>query len=282
MRREMLTGWVIQSDDTRIRYQDPENNREARNGTLWVYVSDQQDVVYDFTRSRSRDGPQRFLGDFQGVLQVDGYAGYNAVLARPGVRHQACWAHVRRKFVEARDTAPKEAATVLLMIRALYAVEAEAKQQGLTSEALLKLRQARSLEILADLQDYLAAVFPATLPKSPLGRALAYTMELWEALYFYTSDGRVAIDNNSPERAMRRVAVGRKNWLFAGSPAGGERAAVLYSLIETCSRHGINPQAYLTDVLQRVCTHPAKRIAELTPRAWQSGRGEPEIAVPLA
>jgi len=156
---------------------------------------------------------------------------------------------------------------VLLLIRALYAVEAEAKEQKLTSTAVAELRQARSVEILSDLQAYLEALVPETLPKSPLGRALAYTMELWEALYYYTSDGRVAID---------------KNWLFAGSPAGGERAAVLYSLIETCSRHDINPQAYLADVLQRVCTHPAKRIAELTPRAWQSERGNLDIAQPPA
>jgi transposase len=282
MRQEVLAGGVIQSDDTRLRYQDPERGRQCRNGYLWVYVGDQQDVVYDFTRNRSRDGPLRFLGNFEGVLQVDGYAGYNAVLERPGIRHQGCWAHVRRKFVEARDTAPKEAALVLLLIRALYAVEAEAKKQELKPKALLKLRQERSVEILADLQGHVTLLFNQTLPKSPLGRALAYTIELWEALYYYTGDGRVAIDNNSAERAMRRVAVGRKNWLFAGSPAGGERAAVLYSLIETCSRHGINPHAYLTDVLQRVCTHPAKRVAELTPRAWQSERGKPESAAASA
>jgi transposase len=272
MRRQILAGAVVQADETPVQYLDPAARNASHRGYLWAYVGQQDDVVYDFTVTRAQAEPNRFLAGYQGYLQADGYSGYNEVLATPGVTAVACWAHVRRKFFEARDTAPEDAAAALLAIRELYAVEAEARQQNLDVAAIAALRQARAGPVLADLGGYVKALLPGALPKSPLGRAAAYTAERWPALCRYLQDGRLAIDNNSVERAMRRVAVGRKNWLFTGSPAGGQRAAVIYSLLETCRRRQINPHDYLTDVLQRVDTHRQSRIAELTPRGYLAAR----------
>jgi transposase len=272
MRRDLLNGPVVQADETPVQYLDPQNRGPTRRGYLWAYAGDHEDVVYDFATTRAQQWPNRFLTGYQGYLQVDGYAGYNEVLNWPGVVHVACWAHVRRKFLEARDTAPQYAAAALLAIRALYATEARARDDHLDHAALTALRQQEAVGVLADLEGYLRALLPEALPKSPLGMATAYALARWPALTVYATDGRIPIDNNGVERAMRRVAVGRKNWLFAGSQAGGERAATIYSLIETCGRHGINPHDYLTDVLQRVDTHPQRLIAELTPRGWLAAR----------
>lgn len=272
MRRQVLAGAVVQADETPVRYLDPAARNASHRGYLWAYVGEGDDVVYDFTTTRAQAAPNRFLAGYQGYLQADGYSGYNEVLAWPGVTGVACWAHVRRKFFAARDTAPQYAAAALLAIRQLYAVEAQAREQNLDLAAIAALRQARAGPVLADLGGYVKALLPGTLPKSPLGRAAAYMAERWPALCRYLQDGRLSIDNNSVERAMRRVAVGRKNWLFAGSPAGGERAATIYSLLETCRRHQINPHQYLTDVLQRIDTHPQSRIAALTPRGWLAAR----------
>jgi len=273
MRRELLTGPVVQADETPVQYLDPQNRGPTRRGYLWAYGNGQKEVVYDFATSRAQQWPNRFLTGYQGYLQVDGYAGYNEVLSWPGVVEAACWAHVRRKFLEARDTEPKHAAAAVLAIRELYTTEAKARDDNLDVAALTALRMQEAVPVLADLEEYLRALQSVVLPKSPLGVATAYALGRWPALCVYAGDGRVPIDNNSVERAMRRVAVGRKNWLFAGSPAGGQRAAVIYSLIETCSRYGINPHDYLTEVLDRIDTHRQRRIAELTPGGWLAARG---------
>ena len=162
---------------------------------------------------------------------------------------------------------------VMLMIKYLYGVEGEAEEQNLEPPEITALRAEKSKPMLDKLKDYLLELQQRpVLPKSPLGTAVAYTLGRWEALCLYITDGRLVIDNNSCERSMRRVAVGRKNWLFAGSVAGGHRAAVIYSLIESCARLNVNPHEYLTDVLSRITTHPQSRIAELTPRGWKASR----------
>jgi len=272
MQRQLLRSPVVQSDDTPLQYLEPGGDRAAKRGYLWTYLSYEGDVLYDFTTSRARAGPSRFLGGYQGYLQVDGYAGYNEVVSTAGVAPVACWAHARRKFVEARDSDPHAAAAALLVIRALYEIEARAKDANLDVTAIAALRQQEATPALADLAGLLQAIVAHELPQSPIAKAAAYAWERWPALCRYCEDGRLAIDNNAAERAMRRVAVGRKNWLFAGSEAGGHRAAIYYSLIETCSRHRIDPRVYLTDVLERISTHPQRRIAELTPRGWLAAR----------
>lgn len=273
MHRDVLVSHVIQSDDTTVKYLDTDARRKSEQGYLWSYVGDLGDVVYRFSTGRGKGNPTAFLEGFQGVLQVDGYSGYNEVLSREGITHQGCWAHARRKFFDARETAPLEGAMVMLMIKALYQVEEEALEQELKPPEIAALRAEKARPVLDKLEAYLRKLEQRpVLPQSPLGKAVAYALGRWDALCLYITDGLLVIDNNSCERSMRRVAVGRKNWLFAGSVAGGHRAAVLYSLIESCARLDINPHEYLTDVLRRVTTHPQSRIAELTPRGWKASR----------
>jgi transposase len=278
MRRQLLLAPIVQSDDTPIQYLVPGAEPGIKRGYLWTYVSDQDDVLYEFTTSRKRAGPCRFLEGFQGYLQADGYSGYNEILSWPGVIAVACWAHARRKFLEAKKSEPQISATMLVKIRQLYAIEARAKDQSLAAAEVAALRQRDAVPLLADLEKYLRALALDALPESAIGKATAYALKRWPALCRYCDDGRLAIDNNSAERAMRLVAVGRKNYLFAGAVSGGHRAAVFYSLIETCKRHGINPHEYLTDVLERVSTHPQRQIADLTPRGWLAAKTTTTLA----
>mgnify|MGYP002640995196 CR=1 FL=1 len=272
MKKDMLATGVLQSDDTGVKYlQSP---GPAKSGNLWAYTSNDDDVVYDFTTDRSRAGPSAFLEGFQGNLQVDGYAGYNEVFRNPGISHAACWAHVRRKFEKSLDTDPVEAARVMYLIQQLYKVEKEIREMDPKpgAGAIAEIRKQQSLPVSDKLKEYLVKYREKALPKSRLGLAIEYAFGQWEWLTTYIYDGRVEIDNNDCERAMRRVAVGRKNWMFTGSDQGGINAAIIYSVIETCVRNRINPHEYLTDILVRVGTHPQSRISELTPRGWAAAK----------
>src|SRR5229473_2715672 len=272
MQRVVLTSHVIHSDDTPITVQDPAHPAGSRRGYLWVYGGDQGDFVYDYTASRGRDGPTRFLAGYGGYLQADAYAGYDEVFQTGAVVEVGCWAHARRYVFEAVQTALEPATHLLALIRRLYAVEREATTGQLDVAGRQALRAAQSRPVLATIHEQIATLTPTVLPKSPLGEALGYLRRQWRALTRYTEDGALAIDNNAAERALRVVAVGRKNWLFARSDAGGQRAALLYSLIGTCKHLGLDPFAYLRDVIGRVATHPMRRIAELTPHGWQAQR----------
>ena len=260
------TSAVIFSDDTPITVLDPAHPRGSRRAFMWVYGGDQGDLVYDYTPSRSRAGPARMLAGYAGYLQADAYAGYDGLFADGTVVEVGCWAHARRYVKDAVATALQPATTLLALIRRLYDVERAA--QGLDAATRRAQRQAQSQPVLAMLQTEVARLGPTCLPKSPLADALGYVRRQWTALTRYVEDGRLAIDNNAAERALRRVAVGRKNYLFAGSDAGGQRAARLYSLIGTCHLLGVEPFAYLRDVLTRLPTHPQRRLLELTPRGW--------------
>ena len=272
MRRTVLASHVIHSDDTRITVQAPGHRGGSRRGYLWVYGGDQGDLVYDYTASRGRDGPLHFLRNYHGYLQADAYAGYDGVFATGMVTQLGCWAHGRRYVFEAVDTALEPATRLLALIRRLYAVEREATGRQLDAAGRQALRAAESRPLLAAIEAEVTTLTPTVLPKSPFGEALGYLRRQWQALTRYVEDGALAIDNNASERALRMVAVGRKNWLFAGSEAGAQRAATLYSLIATCKLHRLDPFAYLRDVIARVATHPMRRIAELTPRGWQAQR----------
>jgi len=287
MHREMLSGDVIASDDTRVQMQDASRRGRTRRAFFWTYVGESGDVLYDFTVSRSRHGPLRFLEGFSGYLQADAYSGYEELYRGGSVCAVGCMAHARRKFHDAHEAFPVESKEILRRIQGLYLIEAEAKLHGISAKDLRALRQRESIPRLRQLHRHLKHLSKTALPQSQLGQAVSYTLGQWVRLCRYTMDGRLEIDNNRSERAMRPIAVGRKNWLFAGSVAGGERAAVIYSLIESCKRHGVNPQCYLTDVLERVCTHPNKRIAELTPRQWKNrfldeAMAKQQVTIPAA
>ncbi len=287
MKADLLASKVIHSDDTPVPVleernkdqgppgenddacaDDPLGRRKARLARLWTWVGDKDHphTVFDYTPDRKREGPLAFLGDWKGYLQADAYAGYDQLYDQGGVIEVACWAHARRKFNEAKATDKDRGHAALAFIGRLYEVERAAKEKP--SKERLQLRLQHSKPVLDSFKAWLDAQALTVLPKSAMGEAIGYALRQWEALCRYTQDGDLAIDNNPAENALRCVALGRKNWLFAGSDEGGRRAAILFSLVASCKRHKIDPFAYLRDVLGRLSTHPAKKVRQLLPDAW--------------
>lgn len=270
MRDEVLTAHVVQTDDTPICVQDRAVPKGSKRGYLWVYLGDGT-AVFDYTPGRSRAGPRDFLGDRQGWVQADAYSGYDVVFRESQACEVGCWAHARRYFFKALETEPGAAGIVLSIIRRLYEIEHEATSAGASAEERVAWRKRESDALLAKLHRWLVLTKEDVLPKSPIGRAISYSLNQWTALTRFLEDGRLQLDNNAAERALRQVAVGRKNWIFAGSDAGARRAAVLYSLVGSCSNLGINCFEYLRDVLVQLAAD-ANRAAALTPRAWLAAR----------
>ena len=279
MVKAVLQSKAIQTDDTPVDVLEP-GREGTRTGRIWIAIGDRghRYWVYDFTPDRSGDGPARFFKDYRGYLQADAYTGYDALFKDGKVIEVGCSAHARRKFDEARTTDPQRAHRALAYIRRLYAVEADAKERKLDDEARRALRQQLSVPILWELFAWLEAVRAQVLPKSPMGEAIAYALNQKAALLRYTEQGFLEIDNNASERGEKTIAIGRRNWLFFGSEGGGATAAILFSLTETCHRLGVEPWAYLRDVLDRVSTHPASRIDELLPDHWEAIRRRRESA----
>jgi len=273
MHRLILLSKVIQTDDTPVTVLDPVVGQFV--GRFWDYLGDRQHpyTVYHFTEDRSGQGPQQMLKGYEGYLQADAYAGYDALFADGKIQEVGCWMHARRKFYEARTTDPPRAHQALAWISLLYKVEEEAREKGLDDAQRHALRQEKSRPILEKLKEWLDHEDQQrVLPKSPIGEAIGYAQNHWKALERYLEAGFLEIDNGASERAMKPVALGRKNWLFAGSKAGGKTAAILMSLWTTCKNLKVDPLAYLTDVLRRISTHPARRIEELLPDRWQELR----------
>src|SRR5271157_3502123 len=244
---------------------------------LWVAPNvDHPHVVFDFTTDRSGAGPERMLKGYQGYLQADAYSAYDRLYADGTIVEVGCWMHARRKFFEAKTSDPLRAHQALAWIRGLYAVEREAKTKELDDAQRLTLRQEQSRPILETIKEWLDKEVGQVLPKSPMAEAIGYALNHWKALERYLEAGFLEIDNGASERGLRPVAVGRNNWLFLGSEAGGKTAAILMSLCATCKRVGIDPLAYLRDVLERISTHPASRIAELVPDQWRKIRAGPD------
>jgi len=275
MVEDVLASKVVHTDDTVVPVQD-ENRNKTRQGRAWVYVGDHNHphTVFDFTPNRSRDGPLTFLESFTGYLQADAYSGYDALYTTGRVVEVACWAHTRRKFHESRETDPQRAHAAIAMIRLLYKVEEEARD--LPSEERKVLRQERSKPRLEQIKEWLEKERIAVLPKSPIGQAIGYALNNWTALARYVDDGNLHIDNNPAENAIRPIVLGRKNWLFAGSDKGGRTAAVLSSFVASCRRQGIDPFAYLRDVLTNFAACPINEIDQFLPDRWHASRAAEE------
>jgi transposase len=269
----LLQSKVIGTDDTGVKVLD-EKLPFARTGRIWPYCGDQDHpvILYDYTATRERAGPEAFLQGYRGHLQADAYGGYDALFKDParGLIEVGCWAHARRYFHKALESDQARMGPALLLIAQLYRVEKQA--QGLVSAERLILRQRESKLILAKLRGYLEAIQTEVLPKSPEARALRYTLKHWTALTRYVADGDLEIDNNHTERTIRGVAVGRNNWVFFGSDQGGKTAAVLRSFVASCQRAGVDPFTWLKDVLSRISAHPITRLAELLPHNWAPAR----------
>jgi transposase len=279
MKTLILLCGTIHTDDTPVKVRDSERKIKAL-GRLWIYFGDHLHPynVFDFTMSRKRDGPSRFLEGFRGYLQADAFRGYDGIYAGGHVVEVGCNAHARRKFIEAQTTDAARSAAALAYYRQLYAIESEIKAEiaKLPPEAdeparaaiRLRVRQERAVPVLEGFKSWLDAQKPDVLPKSPLGGAIGYMENNWEALKRYTSSGYLSIDNNVAEQHMKTIATGRKNWLFTGSENGGKTMAVLFSVVSSCQRHGHDPFVYLRDVLERLPNLPQDRLADLLPDRW--------------
>ena len=253
IKKTILQSKIINTDDTPVPILDG-SRTQTRKGYLWTYIGDKRSVVFDYTPTHSRDGPVAFLGDYAGYVQADAYKGYDACFENGDATEVGCWAHTRRKFYDARTADARRAHAMLALIGKLYDVEREAKQNELSASATKELRQQHSKPILDEISPRLNEWSIELLPKSPIGQAVSYARTQWEALNRYFDDGDLDIDNNLSERVVRIVAIGRKNWMFAGSDAGAERAAIIYSLVATCKLCHIDPFAYLRDILDCVST----------------------------
>jgi transposase len=262
LRREVTAADYLQTDDTTITVLDERGG--SFKGRVWTYLDPlRNQVVFDATMTHERDGPAAFLAEFRGTLQADAYSGYDALYQSGRIVEIGCWAHARRRFLEAFmiDTS---AALMVALIQQLYQVEHAAAD--LDPGSRRALRQEQSMPLLAKIDAERQALAGTVLPKSPLG--VRYLTNQWAALQRFVEDGRLAIDNNRAENQLRLVAVGRKNWLFAGSFEGARRAALLYSLVQSCKLVDVPPFDYLKDVLVRLATHPQRLLRELTPNRW--------------
>ena len=262
---EVLASDVLHSDDTPVKVRDAHQKRQYL-GRFWNYVGDEEHplTVFAYTPDRARDGPAAFLKNYRGHLQADAYGGYDRIFAdsRGAIVEVACWAHARRNFFEARASDALRAQTALAFIGRLYNIERALAERTQTEwrelsrpERAAKISQQRTAQarpVLEQFAAWLDAEAPRLLPKEPIRQAIEYVRNQWAALNRYCEDGRLAIDNNAAERALRGIAVGRRNWLFCGSDRGGETAAVHFSLIASCLRHGLDPFAYLRDVFKRL------------------------------
>lgn len=275
MHKLVLESQVVGTDETKVPVQDPTLGK-TRTGRLWLYRGDDEHLylVFDYTPDRTGAGPERMLEGYEGYLQADAYSAYDRLFADGKIVEVGCWAHVRRKFYEARTSDPARAHIALAYIKRLYQVEEKAAERDDAGRKAVREQQARP--VLDEFETWLKGAHPEVLPKSPMGEAIGYALNHWVALKRYLEAGFLAIDNNAVERGLRAVALGRKNWLFAGSDRGGRTAAVLISLTATCKALGIDPYAYLRDVLDRISTHPYSRLDELLPDRWKKLRESAE------
>jgi hypothetical protein len=273
LKEVLFQSKVIGTDDTSVKVLDVKLPF-ARTGRIWPYYGDKDHpvIVYDYTPTRERAGPEKFLKGYRGYLQADAYAGYDAFFKDParGLIEVGCWAHARRYYHKALSSDQGRMGPALLLIAQMYRVEKQAR--SLTPPERLQLRQQQSRPILDKLRGYLLEIEPEVLPKSPEGRAVRYTLKNWTALTRFCEDGDLQIDNNATEGSIRGIAAGRNNWMFFGSDHGGSTAAVLRSFVASCQRNRIDPFVWLKDVLSRIAYHPITRIAELLPHNWASAQ----------
>ena len=264
---EVIGSPSIFTDDTPVTIACPVGGGGSKKGRVWIYADREGRHAFDFTDSRKRDGPMKILGEYRGFVQADAFPGYDALFLPEGATEVACMAHARRKFVEAETSEPELAKEAIRRIGELYAIEKECTAAELDDAKRLAVRQERAVPLLDELFAWVALKNGEVLPKSPMAAALRYSLKLETALRCYASDGRLEIDNNRAERALRAVAVGRKNWMFYQTEGGGQTAVILLSLVSTAKAIGINPQVYIRDVLLRIA-HETD-VKKLTPHGWQ-------------
>jgi transposase len=282
MKAQMMSGPYLQVDETPIRYLDPGNGKTGQ-GYLWVAHQPGGDVIYEWHTTRAASCLEHLIPiEFTGTVQCDGYSAYDRFASRREEEGQpvvlaGCWAHVRRGFFEAMDSAPKEAAWILIQIGHLYRIEAELRKQRAGVALRDAYRSSQSRPVIRRIRKALERWQKARrfLPQSSMGKAVSYALGQWESLEIYLQDAQIEIDNNLVENAIRPTALGKKNWLFFGDAEAGERSAIIYSIIESCRRNGVEPYTYLCDVLSRLPSMTNWQIKEITPKAWAKARKQP-------
>jgi transposase len=272
----VLKSPVLWTDDTPVTVLTG-GQEGSRQGRFWTYIANEHPYsVYDFTESRARDGPAKFLAGFKGYLHADAYGGYDHIYlgSNDAIREVACWAHARRKFFDTRDSSPRDTHQILEWIRQLYDIEDQARE--LSADARREIRASQAEPVLTLINARLAELERRALPKSALAKAVWYARNQWRALCRYTEDGRLSIDNNISERTLRHQAIGRKNWLFLGSQQAGPRAAVLFTILAGAKRHRIEPWTYLRELLLRLHDDDP-HLDEMLPDQW--ARQHPEAVL---
>jgi transposase len=269
MAQELLAGNYIQADETPVGVQSESVRGKNHQAYLWQYSRPGAAVVFDFRMGREREGPRRFLGNFEGILQSDGYAAYDHV-GGPNIVHAACWAHARRKFFQAVELNPKDqsAIGIVAQIDELFGIDAQARDQGLSQEERQSLRLEKSKRLLEQIKTQIQTARSDALPKSVLAKACNYTLTLWTRLSRFLEYSQLELSNNLAENAMRPIALGRHNWIHIGSEQAGPRVAAIVSVVETCRRLKIPIREYLCSILPGLANLPINRVAELTPASW--------------
>ena len=269
MGQELLSGSYIQADETTVGVQMHDGRGKNHQAYLWQYSNPAGPVVFDFRLGREREGPKRFLGNFEGLLQSDGYGAYDHIGGKQIV-HAACWAHARRKFFDAVKLNPKDQISIRIVAQMdeLFAIDAQARQEGLSPIDRHVLRLEKSKPLLEQIKAGIQAARAGALPKSALAKACDYTLTLWSRLSRFLEYPELELSNNLAENAMRPVALGRRNWIHIGSKEAGPRVAAILSIVETCRRLRLPVRDYLGSVLPGLADFPISRVAELTPSAW--------------
>ena len=256
----------LMADETPIPVQTKDKPGSTHKGYHWVYYSPLEKLVcFDYRKGRGRDGPEEFLGSFRGSLQTDGYVAYDIYEKKEGITLFGCMAHARRKFEKAKDNDLTRAEYVLERMQQLYLIEHEAREKGLSPEQRKELRAEQSLPVLKEMEKWMKEQLPDVLPKSSIGQAIAYTLGLWNRLTRYVDNGQVEIDNNLIENSIRPVALGRKNYMFAGSHEAAQQAAMIYSFLGTCKINNIEPMGWLKNTLQKIPDQSIQKLDELLP-----------------
>jgi transposase len=270
LKAEVLQSHYLHADETPIKVMDKDKKGETHRGYYWVYQNSIDKIVFfDYQEGRGRDGPMEILQNFRGYLQTDGYNVYDVFDKQTGITLIHCMAHARRMFNEALENDQARAGHAMKEIQKLYAIERTCRQQNLSFDEIKTVRQSESVPILSSLNEWMKQQYVQVTPKSTIGKALAYSMERWEKLKHYTENGMLNIDNNPVENSIRPVAIGRKNYLFAGSHEAARRSGMLYSLLGTCKMHNIEPYGWLKNTLEKIPTHPINKIKELLPHYQQ-------------
>jgi transposase len=267
----VLSSRYLHADETPLKVLEDSTKNKSHTGYYWVYHnSEDKLVLFDYRPGRGREGPDDILQHFKGYLQTDGYVAYESFEKRPGIVLLHCMAHARRKFIDALTNDQPRAEHALNLFAKLYDTERTIKEQGLRGDEIMKIRESESVPVLEELESWMRKEYTLLPSASTIASAIAYCLPRWKKLSTYTTDPILNIDNNPVENAIRPVAIGRKNYLFAGSHDAAQRAAMVYSLFATCKLHGINPYAWLRSALENMHKYTTSNIAELLPHNWKN------------